>query len=506
MVVKKIRENGLFIVTIIFLFIVVSSNYLKVADNDFFHIAVSGRDILADWHNLYENHNFVLEGYKTMIQQWLYAIALWKSYELAGFTGVKIFTAVQLILLLYLAYRYFVLNHIGRSFSVFLAFLVPYTMDVYINCRPQMISVILFLWQFIIMEKYKQGNEKIKYLLPVITLLEVNLHMTFIIFHFIFMLPYFVPISRIPVLRKTGILDDSVPFKPFFLPVVLMGLTCFINPYGYKAYLILLWSGKIVGVNIAEMRMLRVISPHTINLMVLAGTGIWLMSKKRLQATDFYFFIGTFVMCAFASRNIIFVACCSIFLIRTAAAYLEEKHDISSLIAALPKLLGKKISSIATFLTCMVVIGVFFESMFIGTYIGKNDNPLQPAKAVDYIKENDDAQNVKLFTDLSSGSYFLFHGIGRVYMEPKTEPYLEQVNGQKDIISEYGRILSESGSSVEEIEDFLNEYNFDYLYILSMYDTGKLDMYLALSDEYECVLDIRNEECSIYKLYKKKSL
>jgi hypothetical protein len=139
---------------IIFLFIaiqlyILSISIWKYVSIDFFHLSNSGKLILEDSNNLYYNTSFVKQGYKTVIQQWLYDIPLYKAYEYMGMIGVSLFTTVQYTGLIYVVYKFFKLKGIDTTYALYGTLSIPFFLHSYLNCRPQMISLILFFLQFI---------------------------------------------------------------------------------------------------------------------------------------------------------------------------------------------------------------------------------------------------------------------------------------------------------------------------------------------------------------------
>ena len=111
-------------------------------DGDFFHIYNSGRWIVQ--HNAipYENYEFVEPGYGTVIQQWLYSICLYGAAQF-GYIGVSLFTFIQACLLAFLFYKLSRCIGAGRFAGSVSMLLSVFTFTHYINCRPQIITVIL---------------------------------------------------------------------------------------------------------------------------------------------------------------------------------------------------------------------------------------------------------------------------------------------------------------------------------------------------------------------------
>lgn len=478
---EKIKNNRLLIGLYMIIAAVLVIGNVAVIDNDFYHIAVSGKEILADWNNMYENTHFVKEGYGNVIQQWAYSVMLYKSYDIAGFTGVRIFTLIQYVLLLYAAYA-FLKEKASKQMALIGSLIVPLCLANYVSCRPQMISLILILAQFTVVEKYrKSGKTRLLYLLPLFTLVEVNVHLTFGLFHFVFLLPYLVP--TVQPIKRFGITKDNLPVKPFIIPMVLMALVMLANPYTYRSYTLLAESGDINALQIGELQPLNMLSSHFVIFMTGVGAFSFLAFRKKITSTSLYLFFGTVLMYALAMRNVIFYNVTILYLFSEIAAYIG-KDKLAEFYGVIRKA-SRRVNGVAVAgITTIALAGC--AAMIWRTSPEENVAETKMIYDVtDYLKENEaDMSKVKLFTPFRTGSHFLWNGVGHIYLEPKTEPYIKSVNGKKDIIAEYCYIRDIADGT--GIEKFLEEYDFDYLYTDA--NMHNLNTYLSLSDEYECVV------------------
>lgn len=96
----------------------------------------------------------------------------------------------------------------------------------YINLRPQMFTFILIMAEIICIEKsIKTGNAKYLFIIPLCTLVEINIHASYWIMHYVVFLPYMIPMKKI--------LKDKVPdsmcdnfkkgqYKPVFITWLIM--------------------------------------------------------------------------------------------------------------------------------------------------------------------------------------------------------------------------------------------------------------------------------------------
>lgn len=505
-ILTKVKENIVFLCFIFLAFLGLFHHIFFELDTDFYHILNSGKWIWENKTFMHENVTFVGEGYQTVVQQWLYSVCMYAFYLLGGVTGVKVFAAIQLVVLIFVMNKYLKLQNVRFKNSLLAIAASLLVTQVYIQVRPQMISLILIYLQLYILEKFRQTRKTgILYLLPVLTLLEANLHCTFWIFHYVFILPYVVPFNRLSKAlfkKETFVQDTTIKIKPLILPMLLMAGSVFINPYGAKGVTCLLYQGSLSLIEVGELQPLHILSEYFLYLVLGIIATVILIIKKKITSSTLYTVIGTSLIYIISRRNIIFYSIGILFILKDVFNCLNTDKFYTFV----NKLAGKEKAVVAI---CMAIILSFSTVGVAGKFVDKgdlpNDSEFTPVYAIKYLEENEDElSELRIFTTFNAGSYFLYKGVGRVYVEAKTEGFAEGVNGKKDIFAEYAYI--KDYANAEGIKEFLQEYNFDYLYITC--DFTGLQTYLDLSDDYECVVEgkeitIAKEDTPLYRLYKK---
>lgn len=482
---EKIYPNKLFLLVYITLFTSIALTGFLIGNNagqfgDQYHMLTSGREIIENPSFLYNNTLFCKEGYGNLIQQWLYDILLYGSYSVLGWTGVRLFTLIQYILLAVLTYRFMRLTGITRKTACIGTLAFPIFSYSYISCRPEMISVCLLLIQCIIIEKYRNDQKPARlYILPVLMLIEMNIHMTFWIFHFVLLLPYLVPIKIL------HIKNNSIRIKQLILPVLLMAAALFVNPYREKGILILWYSRNITKAPIDEIKPIEIFSLHTFFLALGLFMIIVAFQNKRLSSTTVFVFFGTAFMYAMMSRNMIFYAIGVMYAFRDAttdantAAYWNYFEN-----------LAKSRKKYAISVACALCYIVLMVSMY--TYRQKTERTIykEPTAALEYLKQNEDTKQIKMYVNMNIGAYMTWNNIGHIYLEGKTEPYLKEINGHKDIVMEY--VYMRNTTDGNDIQAFLDEYDFDYLFVDFL--DHSIGAYLTNNSDYECVVEHKSTE------------
>ena len=497
MTVDKNKEkylSWLFIFVIFVILIIIS--FYKI-DSDFFHIYNSGRWIVEHKAVPYENYEFVLPGYKTVVQQWLYSIGLYYAAQF-GYIGVALFTFVQAVLLSVMFYIFAgTLNHNKAScfIAVILSLLV---ISQYINCRPQMITVMLLLASMTAIEKYRAGKNKAwLYLLPVFTLLEANLHVTCVMFHLVIILPYAVPF----MIKKYNI---NIRRTDLIIPCLLSAGAMFINPYGVKGVLCVFSTAGDLKKYVAEMGSPDMLSRHGIFLALTLTLLFLLYKKNRLNSVIIWFAVGFGCLYILSFRNCVFM---SIVVCYAAAVLLDITGKSVLGFFDKVKIGTGKMTFLTLYLICHVgymFIFVFYSDLLAHNNDFSHDVVINKAgnvpDLVQYIKDNENVDTVKAFTMFNIGSYFVYEGIDHIYMQAKSEPYNAYVNEKEDIMKEYLHMISTADDN--EIGQFLDKYDFDYM-CFDVNDSLMLYTHLCLSDEYE-EITVDTEKQDDYVLFRKK--
>ena len=101
-----------------------------------------------------------------------------------------------------------------------------------------------------------------------------------------------------------------------------------------------------------------------------------------------------------------------------------------------------------------------------------------PIEACDYILENLDVENIKLFNDYNYGSYLMFRGIP-VFIDSRADVYDPKFNGLKDdIFQDY---ISLSGLNCY-YEDKFEHYGITHV---MTYANSKLSLYISKDSRYK---------------------
>lgn len=123
-------------------------------------------------------------------------------------------------------------------------------------------------------------------------------------------------------------------------------------------------------------------------------------------------------------------------------------------------------------------------------YKGKINSPIvstssYPVDACDYILENVDLENMRIFNEYNYGSYLLYRGIP-VFIDSRADLYTPEFNGTKNEEGEYeGRDIFSDYINTTNIstyyENTFNKYDITHVLIRK---NSKLNMFLSRDSEH----------------------
>ena len=137
--------------------------------------------------------------------------------------------------------------------------------------------------------------------------------------------------------------------------------------------------------------------------------------------------------------------------------------------------------------TVTVLLGILVS---FSLYKGKINNPIinestYPVSACDYILENLNVENIKLFNEYNYGSYILYRGIP-VFIDSRADLYTPEFNGTKNEEGKYvGKDIFTDYINISNIstyyENKFEEYEISHILIRK---NSKLNMFLSRDDNY----------------------
>ena len=220
--------------------------------------------------------------------------------------------------------------------------------------------------------------------------------------------------------------------KWLILVMAICGLTGFLTPLGTTpyTYLVKTMEGNTVN-NINEHLPLTLINNIPIMCTIIIVLSLLIFTKVKIRLSDLFMIGGlTFLMFSSKRQSTMFVLIGSIILNRmfTEAIKIYSKENMERMFKNIVCILGIAISVVAIFQGAK-----FIDKKKDNSYVNEASYPVD---AANWILENLDINNIKLFNEYNYGSYLLYRGIP-VFIDSRADLYAPEFNGKKDIFMDF---------------------------------------------------------------------
>ena len=220
--------------------------------------------------------------------------------------------------------------------------------------------------------------------------------------------------------------------KWLIIIMLICALTGFLTPLGTTpyTYLIKTMQGNTVN-NINEHLPLTLINNIPIMCTLVIVLSLLIFTKTKIRLTDLFMMGGlTYLMFSSRRQSTMFVLMGSIILNRMIMDTIEiyGTQNMKELMKTFLQFAGVTVSCLA----------IFFGLKFINkkkdaVYVSESTYPVH---AADWMLENLDVKNIKLFNEYNYGSYLLYRGIP-VFVDSRADLYAPEFNGKKDIFMDF---------------------------------------------------------------------
>lgn len=510
----------------------------KTLQNDTYYTITLGKYILNNGIDMMEHFSWH-EGLIYTYPHWLYDIFIYIIYNAFGFFGIYVSTIVLTAILGISIY--IVASKLSKNnlISLFVTLLVLFLGKDYMTARAQLVTFILFVWTIYFIENFLD-TKKVKYVigLIIIPIIIANVHAAVFPFYFILYLPYigeyvialitengnllfklFIKVDKNRInklLKKSNIteketkeiekLKDRIEkneeketkrikaiedkkgkeykiivnkrdnVKWLILVMIVCAFTGLLTPIGDTpyTYLIHTMQGNTTG-NINEH--LPLVLANSLNACIIFGAYIVILTftKTKIRLSDLFLALGLIVLSFKTRRQVSMVLFISVFAFNNILVNWINNKNTEKEIYEIKEYFTTILGRILIF----TVIALLTVTMLIKSKNNKIVNESQyPVAACDYILENLDIKNIKLFNDYNYGSYLMFRGIP-VFIDSRADVYDPKFNGLKDdIFQDY---INLSGLNCY-YEDKFEHYGITHV---MAYANSKLALYISKDSNYK---------------------
>ena len=439
---SKFNYFILFIIPIIFF---VMENF--TIDNDFWFTIAEGKYVLKNGFphtvpfTIYNNLNFIY-------QSWGTGVIFYLIHKYFGLYGMLFFVTIVLIIITYFYYKLCMLvSNKNKMLSTIVTIITMSLLaNTFITTRPQIFTYLNLILVLYIMELYaKTNNKKYLFILPITSLIQINIHGMFFFMLFIFMLPYIVNAFKFNFKNSN---QKKYDLKPIILIMIIMLLTGLINPYGIKniLYVFTSYGQKILNETIIELVPLSFSSSYDkIIIFIIFLTYFLYFKCKNVPIRYYLLLFGTTYLAFDCSRSIALFIIGSLFPL----SYLYKDKIPNIDIERFIPLILKNI----------IVISFLIVTISSTIFIKRDFYP-ESREPIDYLVKNYNTENIKLYINFNDGSYAVYKEI-KVNIDPRAEVYLKKNNHKSDIYDEYTKL----GNNEIDYKDYINKYKFTHILV-----------------------------------------
>ena len=207
---------------------------------------------------------------------------------------------------------------------------------------------------------------------------------------------------------------------------------------------------------------------------LIAFMAILIFTDTKIRLCDL-FMLGGLTVLTFMSRRqeSMFIVICLPIFVRLVTAFLN-KYDTKA-IEKMTKAITSVCGVIITICTILILSMFMYNTRYKDEYVSSSSYPVQ---ASEWIIENLNLEEIKLYNEYNFGSYLLHKEIP-VFIDSRADLYLPEYNKDVHIFDDF---LNISGLSTKNLEGLFNKYGFTHFIVNSK---AKLTIYLdAKPDEY----------------------
>ena len=461
-------------------------------DNDSWDVLAEGRYIVENGV-YYTDVLSMHEGLNITVQNYGFAVIFYLIFNTFGAAGIYVVMLILDFLICYLLYKICMLvSNKNVNLSLLIMVITNFVLALgFVTTRAQMVSYVIFLGLIYVLELYIK-TDKAKYLwwLPVLSLLQINLHASLWWMLILVMLVYIIDSIKKPKLHLQGYRT-----KPLIVASLMMVLFGLINPYGldmitfiFKSYGDARFNNLIV--ELKPFSPFRDVFSIVVYISLVGVLSLYIFGeRKNVRIRYLLMFFGFLALGLNTIKGLSQLILTMFFPLALLYKNVRLEKIIEAKIGRDAILIwGGTIVLLSFVVTSLLIIGQI-KSCPSDELVGMMD-------AIETDAGEQDKTKLRVYAGYGDGSYVEYRGY-RPYIDPRGEVFLKKNNGKEDILYEW--IDFEDGGI--KVLDFLEKYNFDY--IISRSDDPFYDFE---SDSYGYEMIFKDEENGLEVFGKRKEL
>ena len=466
-----IKNKKVYIILALFIILITALSVKKVMQNDIFFTIATGREILA---NGYDNMDHLI------------------LYNTTGFTGIYIF--VMIIAVITMFSLFYIL--IKQKNNVVLAFIATVCSSILMagigtfTARAQIISYLLLLLEVFLIERLLTTNKNRYYIyLFLISVFIVNFHASVWPVTIILVMPFLAEAILSKIIKKKKnikLIIEDLKIKPLIITLILLLIGSFLSPIGTFTHIYMFKVMPTISSEfILELQPTNLLTSVGMCSMLVVYVIIALATKAKIKVRDLLLFFGLFIMAILAVRNQSFFFIIGMIPLARLVNNFFETYDNEKLLEKLICKLNKN--------SILALLGVFILICMLPNIVQRTkeeyvDKTAYPVDATEYILNNLDYQNMRIYDHFNFGSYLEFKGI-KTFIDSRCEVYCREFNNV-DILEDWYLVVN----GQKHYDDLFDKYDIDYAIV---YNTERINTYLNKDENYHKLYE--DDYFSIYE-------
>ena len=443
--------------------IAVTSGIVHNPDQDVYFLIDNGRYMVNNLRLPDTAYWLIRPGVPTLIQQWLCCVVNYLAYCLGGYTGTVIlgiiFNLILLLSLFLFCRDLLKSNQVALNAAIFCWILL----GAFQSTRPYSITISLTLMELILLRRFfssekHTAKETVRFLagIAAIFVFQANWQASNILYPVLWILCY------VPVFKAKRFRIDLYALAAIATGIVFSVL----SPLGIKGTLFLTYArGSLVQFGIYEVNPPQFPSIYTVMQIIVIALLVYAIVKRKLTSAQFFLAAG----CLFMS--FLFMRCCWTLVLPIGSLlvnldFTERSHKMMR--------------------WAYVAAGALSVLLIMKNVVEDNHDRELMLAAVPPPDE------VTLYTDFNSGSYFLIDGY-KIYYDARPELYNKLIAGDKAFWDE----IYATWEGNIDFGKFIEGYGFTWF---AATKDSPMDNYLKSTPGYELVFDNTTDNIAIYKL------
>ena len=423
----------------------------KTFQNDTFYTIKVG-EIISKYGIDMKDHFSFIPNLEYTYPHALYDLMIYYIFSLFGYAGIYVSVIITSALLFLL--MYYTTNHIikDRGLSYLITCIAAVYLKNFLAARAQLVSYIYLLLILFFIEKIRETGKK-KYILYMILpgLLLTNMHAAVYPVVFILFLPFLVS-DLVYVIRKKNLnkiksyqekrkLDSSqIEFeKPKYSKLLLISMVVLfivgfisLTPDAYTYIFKIRLDNSMSYIN--EHGAITIKSFPNIFITLATLVFIFILGNNKVRLSDLFMLAGLFFLSFLSNRS-------------TSLFYLLSLYSTGRIFKGFinKRLLMIKMDDAflmpVVYVAFMLIFLVgcpcyYFLSIRKDFYINEE---IYPVDMINYIKENMDYENMRIYNEYNFGSYMLLNGV-KVFIDSRCDLYNDAFNKGVNAFDDYMNI------------------------------------------------------------------